>query len=67
MGSQEHQGVGVSGVYWGLAGTLGTWARRGIGGIRCIGVPRGCRGCYGGIRGIRVKGVSGVYGGWQGV
>ena len=40
----------MSGVYWGLAGSVGTRARRGIGHIsRHLVVPRG----VGTIRGVR--------------
>ena len=57
-------GVGVSGVYWGLAGTLGTWARRGIGASGILGAARGCWGHYGHQRasgGCRdVRGVLGA-------
>ena len=71
MGCSSHlevlggiRGVGVSGVYWGLAGTLGTQDHKGIEGIRGHwGTLRGCRGCFevsGGIRGCRCgKGVLG--------
>ena len=32
--------MGLSGLYWGLAGTVGTQARRGIG---ALGTPKECR------------------------
>ena len=50
--------VGVSGVYWQLAGTVGTaGAKRGIG---TLGAPRGCRGPFWEHQGCR--GFRGVIG-----
>ena len=57
----------MSGVYWGLAGTLGThgpegvWEHQGV-----LGDPRGYRGCMGavwGVRGVRdLLGLAGTLG-----
>ena len=34
----------MSGLYWGLTGSVGAQELAGYGGIRGIGAPRGCRG-----------------------
>ena len=56
----------VSGVYWGLAGSVGTQGPEGYRWHKGeLWAPRGCRGVGGHKRGIR--GVRGVLGDWQGV
>ena len=45
-------GVGVSGLYWGLAGTVHTQGPEGYRDIwGVLGAPIGCRGLFWGIRG----------------
>ena len=48
----------MSGVYWGLAGTVGSI--EGYRDIRVIGIPRGVGGCFGVSGGV--EGVKGVWG-----
>ena len=58
---------GMSGVYWGLAGSVGTQEPEVV--WVAFGVPRGSWGCQGplgqhqGFRGV--GGVKGILGGWQ--
>ena len=55
--SGGHWGVGVSGLYWGLAGTLGTQGPEGFRGLlRDVGSVGdsiwGCQGVSGGVKGV---------------
>ena len=66
-GIREASGCRVSGVYLGLAGTLGTQGPEGY--KRHQGeleTPRGCRDCFGVSRRHQGVGVSGVYWGLTG-
>ena len=52
------RGVGVSGVYWGQAGSVVLRGQRGIGSIGGIGAPWGCSRCWGLLGAL--SGASGV-------